>query len=152
MPLSVPSSARASRSTDSSSSGSATAGAGPWRGTLSRSTSRPYAGSCPGAGRSSGPRGPTRCALTPAVPVCPEWSGSRTTWLAWAWTPWSRSVATKLYGEGVNVVGVPKTIDNDLGGTDYTFGFDTAVNIAMEAIDRLHTTAESHHRALIVEV
>jgi len=49
-------------------------------------------------------------------------------------------------------VGVPKTIDNDLGATDYTFGFDTAVNIAMEAIDRLHTTAESHHRALIVEV
>jgi 6-phosphofructokinase 1 len=52
----------------------------------------------------------------------------------------------------VNVVGVPKTIDNDLNATDYTFGFDTAVNIAMEAIDRLHTTAESHHRALIVEV
>ena len=50
------------------------------------------------------------------------------------------------------MVGVPKTIDNDLGATDYTFGFDTAVNIAMEAIDRLHTTAESHHRVLIVEV
>jgi 6-phosphofructokinase 1 len=61
-------------------------------------------------------------------------------------------VATRLYSEGVNVVGVPKTIDNDLGATDYTFGFDTAVNIAMEAIDRLHTTAESHHRALICEV
>jgi 6-phosphofructokinase 1 len=61
-------------------------------------------------------------------------------------------VATKLYAEGIPVVGVPKTIDNDLGATDYTFGFDTAVNIAMEAIDRLHTTAESHHRALIVEV
>jgi 6-phosphofructokinase 1 len=61
-------------------------------------------------------------------------------------------VATKLHEIGVNVVGVPKTIDNDLSGTDYTFGFDTAVNIAMEAIDRLHTTAESHHRALIVEV
>ena len=61
-------------------------------------------------------------------------------------------VATKLGDEGVKVVGVPKTIDNDLGATDYTFGFDTAVNIAMEAIDRLHTTAESHHRALIVEV
>nr|MDT0665506.1 ATP-dependent 6-phosphofructokinase [Micromonospora sp. DSM 115978] len=52
----------------------------------------------------------------------------------------------------VRVVGVPKTIDNDLSGTDYTFGFDTAVNIATEAIDRLHTTAESHHRVLIVEV
>src|SRR5215471_17317468 len=61
-------------------------------------------------------------------------------------------VATKLYDLGVHVVGVPKTIDNDLSATDYTFGFDTAVNIAMEAIDRLHTTAESHHRALICEV
>ncbi|MCW2494386.1 6-phosphofructokinase [Jatrophihabitans sp.] len=61
-------------------------------------------------------------------------------------------VATKLHALGVNVIGVPKTIDNDLNATDYTFGFDTAVNIAMEAIDRLHTTAESHHRALIVEV
>ncbi len=61
-------------------------------------------------------------------------------------------VAGKLHDAGGKVVGVPKTIDNDLGGTDYTFGFDTAVNIAMEAIDRLHTTAESHHRALIVEV
>ena len=61
-------------------------------------------------------------------------------------------VANKLCDEGVNVVGVPKTIDNDLSATDYTFGFDTAVNIAMEAIDRLHTTAESHHRVLIVEV
>ncbi len=61
-------------------------------------------------------------------------------------------VATRLADLGVNVVGVPKTIDNDLSGTDFTFGFDTAVNIAMEAIDRLHTTAESHHRALVVEV
>jgi ATP-dependent phosphofructokinase / diphosphate-dependent phosphofructokinase len=61
-------------------------------------------------------------------------------------------VATTLAEDGVHVVGVPKTIDNDLGATDYTFGFDTAVNIAMEAIDRLHTTAESHHRVLIVEV
>ena len=60
--------------------------------------------------------------------------------------------AARLYAEGINVVGVPKTIDNDLGATDFTFGFDTAVNIAMEAIDRLHTTAESHHRVLIVEV
>jgi phosphofructokinase-like protein len=61
-------------------------------------------------------------------------------------------VATRLDREGVRVIGVPKTIDNDLGATDYTFGFDTAVNVAMEAIDRLHTTAESHRRALIVEV
>jgi phosphofructokinase-like protein len=61
-------------------------------------------------------------------------------------------VATKLSELGVDVVGVPKTIDNDLSGTDFTFGFDTAVNIATEAIDRLHTTAESHHRVLVVEV
>lgn len=61
-------------------------------------------------------------------------------------------VATKLDSLGVKVIGVPKTIDNDLSNTDYTFGFDTAVNTAVEAIDRLHTTAESHHRALIVEV
>src|SRR6476469_2663021 len=61
-------------------------------------------------------------------------------------------VATKLADLGVKVVGVPKTIDNDLSGTDFTFGFDTAVNIATEAIDRLHTTAESHHRVLVVEV
>lgn len=63
-------------------------------------------------------------------------------------------VAAKLSNEkeGFRVVGVPKTIDNDLSGTDFTFGFDTAVNIAMEAIDRLHTTAESHHRIMVVEV
>ncbi|MFE0630217.1 6-phosphofructokinase [Streptomyces sp. NPDC058864] len=62
-------------------------------------------------------------------------------------------VATALSDEyGVPCVGVPKTIDNDLAATDYTFGFDTAVNIATEAIDRLHTTAESHMRVLVVEV
>jgi ATP-dependent phosphofructokinase / diphosphate-dependent phosphofructokinase len=61
-------------------------------------------------------------------------------------------VANRLQAEGVNVVGVPKTIDNDLGGTDVTFGFDTALQIATDAIDRLHTTAESHNRILVVEV
>ena len=50
------------------------------------------------------------------------------------------------------IIGVPKTIDNDVGGTDYTFGFDTAVSIVTEAIDRLHSTAESHHRVMVVEV
>lgn len=61
--------------------------------------------------------------------------------------------AYKLIKEGLtNIVGVPKTIDNDLPCTDYTFGFDTAINIAMECIDRLHTTAESHHRIIVVEV
>ena len=61
-------------------------------------------------------------------------------------------VANRLHQDGVNVIGVPKTIDNDLGATDVTFGFDTALQIATEAIDRLHTTAESHHRILVVEV
>jgi len=63
-------------------------------------------------------------------------------------------VANKLHkeGKGLNVVGVPKTIDNDLNATDFTFGFDTAVNIAMEAMDRLHTTAESHHRVMVTEI
>src|SRR6202167_1920337 len=62
------------------------------------------------------------------------------------------SVAAKLFDAGVKVVGVPKTIDNDLSGTDYTFGFDTAVWVCTEAIDRLHTTAESHNRVMVVEV
>ena len=60
--------------------------------------------------------------------------------------------ASRLYEDGVHVVGVPKTIDNDLGATDVTFGFDTALHVATEAIDRLHTTAESHNRILVVEV
>ena len=61
-------------------------------------------------------------------------------------------VADRLFKEGLPVVGIPKTIDNDLSATDYTFGFDTAVNIAMESIDRLHTTAESHNRVIVVEI
>jgi 6-phosphofructokinase len=61
-------------------------------------------------------------------------------------------VARRLSAAGVAVVGVPKTIDNDLAGTDYTFGFQTAVQIATDAIDRLHTTAESHNRVLVCEV
>jgi ATP-dependent phosphofructokinase / diphosphate-dependent phosphofructokinase len=61
-------------------------------------------------------------------------------------------VAAKLATEGIHVVGVPKTIDNDLSATDVTFGFDTAVQVAVDAIDRLHTTAESHDRVMICEV
>jgi 6-phosphofructokinase 1 len=61
-------------------------------------------------------------------------------------------VAARLHYEGLKVIGVPKTIDNDLGATDMTFGFDTALHVATEAIDRLHTTAESHNRILVVEV
>jgi len=60
--------------------------------------------------------------------------------------------AAKLSAEGLKVVGIPKTIDNDLNATDYTFGYDTALNIATECIDRLHTTAESHNRVMVVEI
>jgi 6-phosphofructokinase 1 len=61
-------------------------------------------------------------------------------------------IAHELAEKGVPVIGVPKTIDNDIGGTEVTFGFDTALNIATEALDRLHTTAESHHRVMVVEL
>lgn len=61
-------------------------------------------------------------------------------------------VALKLFDRGLRCVGVPKTIDNDLAGTDYTFGFDTAISIVTEALDRLHSTAEAHHRVMVVEV
>src|SRR4030081_442882 len=62
------------------------------------------------------------------------------------------SVAQKLHEQGIKVVGVPKTIVNDLSGTDFTFGFDTACNVVCESIDRLHTTAEAHNRVMVVEV
>ena len=61
-------------------------------------------------------------------------------------------IAHELSQKGVPIIGVPKTIDNDIGGTEATFGFDTALNIATEALDRLHTTAESHHRAMVLEL
>lgn len=64
----------------------------------------------------------------------------------------SAHIAQKAHEIGINVIGVPKTIDNDIPGTDVTFGFDTAVSIATDAIDRLHTTAESHHRIMVLEV
>ncbi|MDZ7682294.1 MAG: 6-phosphofructokinase [Fodinibius sp.] len=64
----------------------------------------------------------------------------------------SMNIASKLIQKGVNVVGVPKTIDNDIYGCDVTLGFDTAIDIATGAIDRITTTAESHHRLMVVEV
>jgi 6-phosphofructokinase 1 len=64
----------------------------------------------------------------------------------------SLRIASELMPKGLRVVGIPKTIDNDLGGTEVTFGFDTAVTTAMEALDKLHTTAESHHRVIVLEV
>jgi ATP-dependent phosphofructokinase / diphosphate-dependent phosphofructokinase len=63
----------------------------------------------------------------------------------------TQHIARDFFTKGVNVVGAPKTIDNDLDATEVTFGFDTAVVIATEAIDCLHTTAESHHRAMFIE-
>ena len=111
------------------------------------------AASCPAAGRFSDRRAPTRsrsrAASSASARTCTRSASTHSIAIGGEDT---LGVATKLHELGVNVVGVPKTIDNDLNATDYTFGFDTAVNIAMEAIDRLHTTAESHHRALIVEV
>ncbi len=62
------------------------------------------------------------------------------------------SIANRLWQEGIPIIGIPKTIDNDLKGTDITFGFDTAVSIATEGIDRLHTTAQAHHRIMVIEV
>jgi phosphofructokinase-like protein len=64
----------------------------------------------------------------------------------------SLTIGHKLYEKGIPLVGIPKTIDNDLWGTDVTFGFNTALQTAMEAIDKIHTTAESHHRVMVVEV
>src|SRR5690606_38030011 len=62
------------------------------------------------------------------------------------------AIAKELSQKGARIVGVPKTIDNDLNGTEQTFGFDTAVSVAVDALDRLHTTAESHHRVMVLEV
>ena len=62
------------------------------------------------------------------------------------------SIANRLFRDGVPIIGVPKTIDNDIRGTDISFGFDSAVSIATEGIDRLHTTAQSHHRVMVVEL
>jgi len=64
----------------------------------------------------------------------------------------SMKIANELYMKGMNIVGVPKTIDNDLSATEVTFGFDTALHTATDAVDKIHTTAESHHRVMVVEV
>jgi len=64
----------------------------------------------------------------------------------------SQTIALELFRKGLNVVGVPKTIDNDLGATEITFGFDTALTTATDAVDKIHTTAEAHHRIMVVEV
>ena len=137
-----------------SSSATATAGAGRSRTTAARSACPRCAGSCPAAAPSSAPRAPTRSRAT-TVPSgsLANLEAAGVDGLIAIGGEDTLGAASRLHDEhGLPVIGVPKTIDNDLGATDYTFGFDTAVNIAMEAIDRLHTTADSHHRVLIVEV
>ena len=117
------------------------------------STATTPPGSCISAAPSWAPAAPTPSRSRRGRRRCSR------TWRRWGWTRSSRwaartpSGAAKKLGElGLKVVGVPKTIDNDLNGTDFTFGFDTAVSIATEAIDRLHSTAESHQRVMVCEV
>ena len=136
------------------SSASARAGAGSSRDASSRSGRARSPGSCRAAGRSSGPRGRTRTRSKAASSGCSSnFDAERLDALVAIGGEDTLGVAARLYAEHeLPVVGVPKTIDNDLSATDYTFGFDTAVSIATEAIDRLHTTAESHNRVMVVEV
>ena len=112
-----------------------------------------FAGSCPAAGRSSVRPEPIPCGEDGGPEAIAEnLQADGVDGLIAIGGEDTLGAAAKLFERGVQVVGVPKTIDNDLSATDYTFGFDTAVNIAMSAIDRLHTTAESHKRTLICEV
>ena len=109
-------------------------------------------GILPAAGRSSRPRARTPTTSTAASIACSANMQQLDALVAIGGED-TLGVASRLHAEhGVHVVGVPKTIDNDLSGTDYTFGFDTAVSIATEAIDRLHSTAESHDRVMVCEV
>ena len=134
---------------------SATAGAASSTGSSRRSSARTSPASSRAAGRSSAPRGRTRTKIEGGVEaVLAQHRGERP---RRAGRDRRRGHAGRrcdasTASTGFPVVGVPKTIDNDLSGTDYTFGFDTAVTIATEAIDRLHTTAESHNRVMVVEV
>ena len=129
------------------------AGAASWKTRRWRWITKPSPAYCRAAAPSCAPREPTH-------------PSAKAAWRA-AWRPCkhnnldaliaiggddTNSVAQKLFEQGIKVVGVPKTIDNDLSGTDFCFGFDTAVNTAMEAIDRVHTTAEAHQRVMVVEV
>ena len=108
--------------------------------------------SCPAAARSCAPRARTRSTSTAASSAVLEHLRGLDALVAIGGED-TLGVAARLHAEhGAHVVGVPKTIDNDLRGTDYTFGFDTAVTIATEAIDRLHSTAESHDRVMVCEV
>ena len=111
-------------------------------------------GSCRAAARSSAPRARTRTRSTAASSACSRPPPGRASTRSSRSAARTRSASPRgcTREHGFPVVGVPKTIDNDLSATDYTFGFDTAVSIATEAIDRLHTTAESHNRVMVVEV
>ena len=115
---------------------------------------RPRGASCTAAARSSAPRArtPTRSTAASTGSATPSMRQRDLDALIPIGGEDTLGVARRLVDEGINVVGVPKTIDNDLAGTDFTFGFHTAVQIATDAIDRLHTTAESHNRVIVVEV
>ena len=130
------------------------AGAVSSRGSSGRWSAATSPGSFPAAARSSARRARTRTRSTAESRRCSQtFEREGLTALVAIGGEDTLGVAARLYAEhGFPVVGVPKTIDNDLNGTDYTFGFDTAVFIATEAIDRLHTTAESHNRVMVVEV
>ena len=106
------------------------------------------------AARSSARRARTPTSSTAGSTRCSSASWPRASTRSWRSAARTRSASRRASTPSTNfpVVGVPKTIDNDLSGTDYTFGFDTAVFICTEAIDRLHTTAESHNRVMVVEV
>ena len=136
------------------SSGSGPGGAASSTARSSRSARARSRGSCRAAGRSSAPRGRTRTRSRAASTACSRTSSAESLdALVAIGGEDTLGVAARLFEEnGFPVVGVPKTIDNDLSATDYTFGFDTAVSICTEAIDRLHTTAESHNRVMVVEV
>ena len=131
--------------------GFGTAGAESSRATRWRWTCGRSAASCPGAARCSAPPAPTPTPSKVVPTGCGRPSSGSASTLIPIGGEDTLGVATKLSEAGLKV-GVPKTIDNDLDSTDYTFGFDTAVGVAMEAIDRLHHHGDSHHRTLVVEV
>ena len=129
------------------------AGAGSWTGASRRSAPARSRDPPHAAGRSSGRRARIRTGPRAGSSACSRTSrAARLDALVAIGGEETLGVAARLEEHDFPVVGVPKTIDNDLSATDYTFGFDTAVFIATEAIDRLHTTAESHNRVMVLEV
>ena len=118
-----------------------------------RSDATTSAGSCSAAARSSAPPAATRTSTATGTRASvPLWTTNGIDAVVVVGGDGTLRTALALHEEGLAVIGVPKTIDNDIAGTDMTFGFDTAVSIATEALDRLSTTAEAHNRIMVVEV